>query len=723
MKNKISFYFGVLLLFLIGITSCDQPLGTVSPVNPALSSNDYDKTQITAPEGSELVTPESVSPETQDSTEPQTQDQPKDQPQEKEPEPVVEDDSMYYTAGSAHQVTTEGDLMIPMFQNDIEMLGIILGDAYVIDINEWKKIRTDAWVFYHETDSIFLKYNGTTGMVYNYFNGLDNPADISNAQIWWADELETAYAIYDSGKYGQTPQVEDNSSHRGGGSSRPPFYGFPVETITGVKNALSFTDAIGVAANFINAILGTVSSITVPLGKVDGKTAYPVIMPGARFVPLCVEIPVTNSKHPVIGDVGQKVKNIFFKDEKDFDFIVCFSCGGVDPSEGKPVYANPDSKWFNVFFGYYQLNAHGWDRSIGYTKENAVYVDEVLRVAKADWNYFSNYQYGVPEQYITSVNGDLNAIKYAHENNDAPGYASFANRGRKKIGDTWWDVIDVYDFEVVSAYRNRWEWDIPVIDPHIFTWAVEKTFEIIETKVKQIINNVIEYKTYRTWWGTTFTVPVINFNKVVEVVEEIRKTVTEIVYEKKIVDYYLDEDQSWSKYLSFKANTNSDYRDVDFNNLKDSSIANNSGMSWLWRAVFGYANPGSNPSKYNNFFPVKMGARFYMAAKGDETYIFGGTYNTLRGETAGRDFLADQLVAVENKIVEEYAHLGFADADQLSNVTINQYDHYIYDTDIEVSNLTIETEAEVTFESSRRIVFKPGTTIKEGSKFYGKIRE
>lgn len=99
-------------------------------------------------------------------------------------------------------------------------------------------------------------------------------------------------------------------------------------------------------------------------------------------------------------EVGRLVKRRMFPDTPPFVFNVCFSCAQSCPLRAGR-YADPASPWFNVFFGYYQLDApvSTWGRPFGLHEANdplSLNFEELLGLGKADWNYFSNYLYGVP---------------------------------------------------------------------------------------------------------------------------------------------------------------------------------------------------------------------------------------------------------------------------------------------------------------------------------------
>ncbi len=160
----------------------------------------------------------------------------------------------------------------------------------------------------------------------------------------------------------------------------------------------------------------------------------------SRAVPTVLEIPVSTTR-PSPGDVGKIVKDKFFAHVPEFMFNVAFSCG--DPGLfGPGVYSDPLSIWFNIFFGYYQIDVPKtlWNRPFGYrsAQPGDVEVDDILRIGKSDWNYFSNYMYGVP----------LAEIQPHDQIQQRP---AKIRRG-VMIGNSAWDEVEIDDVDVVSAY-------------------------------------------------------------------------------------------------------------------------------------------------------------------------------------------------------------------------------------------------------------------------------
>ncbi len=162
-------------------------------------------------------------------------------------------------------------------------------------------------------------------------------------------------------------------------------------------------------------------------------------------------VPIINRIHvadrPTFGArMGAIAKVTFFPNYPDFVFNVCFAVGDFSLVLWPGRYGDPHSHWFNVFMGYYQLDAPKatWTRPFGYesaSQRAAVAFEDILRLGKSDWNYFSNYMYGVPEDCIEPYNKlDLST--------------PCRNLGRHAIGQRMWDSIEIEEVEVVSAYES-----------------------------------------------------------------------------------------------------------------------------------------------------------------------------------------------------------------------------------------------------------------------------
>jgi hypothetical protein len=202
------------------------------------------------------------------------------------------------------------------------------------------------------------------------------------------------------------------------------------------------------------------------VGDVKGKAfvhaadfAHPIFGESRAF-PAVLEIVVDDDRSRAPADVGRLAKRALFADDPRFLFNVVFSCGDPAPFQ-KGLYTDPRSIWFNVFFGYYELDAPCalWNRPLGYRSAAPgaeVEFADIVRIGKADWNYFSNRVYGVPLERIRP--------------HDAFDLATIGHRylGRERIGESWWDRVALDGVEVASAYtapgeqgrleRPAWAW-------------------------------------------------------------------------------------------------------------------------------------------------------------------------------------------------------------------------------------------------------------------------
>jgi len=194
------------------------------------------------------------------------------------------------------------------------------------------------------------------------------------------------------------------------------------------------------------------------LGEINNKLfTKPIIINSKKFgkstmYPSVLEIEVSqDSKSKLLDNVGKIVHDKYF----DFDFLfnVCFSCS-------KPKffhsdnYADPYSIWFNVFLGYYQLDIPFSQREypFGFNENFNEDVDyklkinpkEVLEIGKSDWNYFSNFLYGVPLEYINENVTDITQDEIE---------ASIVEK--ETIGDKTYYKLTVPSFKVITPYQAK----------------------------------------------------------------------------------------------------------------------------------------------------------------------------------------------------------------------------------------------------------------------------
>ena len=148
-----------------------------------------------------------------------------------------------------------------------------------------------------------------------------------------------------------------------------------------------------------------------------------------------------------VADVGQIVKERMFPAYPPFAFNTVACVGRV--REGAPgLYTDPGSIWFNVFFGYYPLDCpkSAWSRPFGYRSaagiDSEIEPEDVARLGKSDWNWFSNWMYGVPiEDVLPYSTIDMSTI----EVETSP---------PEQIGSTKWHGLSLSRVEVASCYES-----------------------------------------------------------------------------------------------------------------------------------------------------------------------------------------------------------------------------------------------------------------------------
>ena len=149
----------------------------------------------------------------------------------------------------------------------------------------------------------------------------------------------------------------------------------------------------------------------------------------------------------LVADVGRVAKNELWRDEPDWVFNTV-ACVGPFDDRGLGSYSDPKSVWFNVFLGYYQIDAPkpDWDHPFGYRAakgaKSEVNFEQVVRLGKSDWNYFSNWMYGVPVENTKKFDGvDLRGVKTSQ-------------RDEGTIGEAEWHLVKIGGVDFVSAYES-----------------------------------------------------------------------------------------------------------------------------------------------------------------------------------------------------------------------------------------------------------------------------
>jgi hypothetical protein len=182
------------------------------------------------------------------------------------------------------------------------------------------------------------------------------------------------------------------------------------------------------------------------LGNIDGRYLAPPVtvwFDGRRSMSApTLKIVIDGREKTTSPGALQPVSEKLFNGRPRFVFNVCFSCGR-GATHG--VYADPESIWFNVFFGYYQIDVpREWGSPFGYLS-NAVGPNpqicglDLVTIGEADWNYFSNFLYGVP---LETVNREVTI--------DATSAVPQARR--LTLEGRQWDVVLLDHMAVSSAY-------------------------------------------------------------------------------------------------------------------------------------------------------------------------------------------------------------------------------------------------------------------------------
>ncbi len=146
-----------------------------------------------------------------------------------------------------------------------------------------------------------------------------------------------------------------------------------------------------------------------------------------------------------VCEVGHKVKARMFPAYPPFVFNAV-ACVGAFEEGGPQRYTNPHSVWFNVFLGYYQLDCPrpAWLRPFGFEAarggDSPPCIEDLVRLGKSDWNFFSNWDYGVPEPALQ---------RYCDVD---PRTDDYVDHGLVAVAGGSWRRVDLLGVEVASSY-------------------------------------------------------------------------------------------------------------------------------------------------------------------------------------------------------------------------------------------------------------------------------
>lgn len=96
---------------------------------------------------------------------------------------------------------------------------------------------------------------------------------------------------------------------------------------------------------------------------------------------------------------GESLENIGYMLKKYmFEEYPSFMCSEYLTCSKKNNYSNPLSNWYNVVYGFYEINApcSGWARPYGFTTDFKIIPSEIIKVISSNTNIVINYIYGVP---------------------------------------------------------------------------------------------------------------------------------------------------------------------------------------------------------------------------------------------------------------------------------------------------------------------------------------
>jgi hypothetical protein len=190
-----------------------------------------------------------------------------------------------------------------------------------------------------------------------------------------------------------------------------------------------------------------------PVASINNKVVLPTPKVDDRRIgksgsfPIALKIVVDKGSTGFPAGIGKIVHDALFPNYPGFTFKVLFA-SAKRSLLGKSDYANPASIWYNVFFGYYEIEVSkkAWGRPFGYDLSRGrpkVVLEDVVRLGKADWNHFSNQLYGVPAKAIAPFDRvDMREVRAEPVR-------------RVRVGSRSWDLVELRGVRVVGPYRSK----------------------------------------------------------------------------------------------------------------------------------------------------------------------------------------------------------------------------------------------------------------------------
>jgi hypothetical protein len=84
------------------------------------------------------------------------------------------------------------------------------------------------------------------------------------------------------------------------------------------------------------------------------------------------------------------------------DLVTLWGFGDFEDETGCAAYYNPDSAWYNVFYGSYLIRSYKRDGAAwGYNRDGSVNLDELLQISEIDYNFITAAAFGCPPEKMS----------------------------------------------------------------------------------------------------------------------------------------------------------------------------------------------------------------------------------------------------------------------------------------------------------------------------------
>lgn len=149
--------------------------------------------------------------------------------------------------------------------------------------------------------------------------------------------------------------------------------------------------------------------------------------------------------HPRVFKSAKLVKELIFHDYPDFTLNELYGMAKVDKLTHQSDYPNPTSHWYNVYYGFYEIDLplSTAPAAFGFDREGNINPTDIIKLGIADYSFLTAYNYGVP-------------IEICKQHIKPTGQEEFRIiKENVKIGTFTYTLIEISNAMLLSVYPAR----------------------------------------------------------------------------------------------------------------------------------------------------------------------------------------------------------------------------------------------------------------------------